>query len=188
MMAEGFEIFPAAGGEHGGDANEEGKFGGGGPAQTQQQGQHDGGAGTRSAGENGGNKLAEADGQGDGPRDLGAVVFAAQHEFNDDEGDAADEEGPADGTELFGKFDALLVNDEPADAGEGEGEKQFGEVSLRGGFAPTVEELAEALGKKGQHSDDGAAVDDDIKEVGLVRQPVLGYELNGRWRKPEGIP
>ena len=126
--------------------------------------------------ENRRDELAEADGDGDGPGDFVAEFAPAQPPFDAEKGNATDEQSPGDWREFFRQFEAFFVNDETAGAGEGEGGENFQQVIPGFLFAPFEDEFMEPVRKKREHGDDRAALDDDVEEVGLARQPMLRAE------------
>ena len=141
------------------------------------EGKQDGGAGARSAGKNGGNQLAEANGDGNGPGDLVVEFFAAQPGFDDHEQNAADEQRHGDRFEFLGQFQILFVEDEAADAGDDEREDDFQEIIAGGGFAPAKDELMEAFAEQRNDGEDRAGLDDDIEQIGLIAaDEMLGDE------------
>src|SRR5581483_3292725 len=160
-----------AGGEHGWDADQKGILRGERTAQAKNQGQDDGCAGARSAGKNGGDQLADAHRDDDGPGDVdefvafgfAAFAFFRKEGFDDEEGNAAEKERDGDGLKVLREFESLFLDDEAARAGDGKGDHDFEKVLTDGGIAPVEDELVEALVKKGNHGQNRAGLDDDVE-------------------------
>jgi len=75
----------------------------------------------------------------------------------------------ANGCEVFLKFEAFFIKDEPHGAGDDEGGEDFQQVILCFLLAPFKNEFVEALGKQAAGRQMTAPhLDDDVEEIALV--------------------
>ena len=126
--------------------------------------------------------MAKADGHGHGPGDVGqfAAALAAsgfgEPAFDGEEEEATDEEGDGDREKFFREFESAFFHEVAAGAGDEEGGDDFKEVVMDGFVAPVENKLVEAGVEEGDDGQDGAGLDDDVEEVALAREPLLGDE------------
>jgi hypothetical protein len=89
------------------------------------------------------------------------------------------------------KGEMELLQNEAADRGHHEGDRQFGEVLLIFRLAPAEEHLFDALGEDEKNGQNRAALHDSQKELGgFVGQPVRGEQhmTGGRNRQEFSDP
>ena len=186
-MVQRLENLPATGGQHRGNANEEGKFRGRWPAQTEQQTKHNRRAGTRCAGTSAGDELAHCHRHRHRPSDFGAKFFAAQKKLHGEKRQATDEQRDGHRRGIFRQFKALFIQHEADCAGDAEGDEDFQQVVERFLLPELKDEFINALRKQRQHGDDRAALDDDIVEVGFfdVQDPLGDEQMAGGGNRNE---
>ena len=92
------------------------------------------------------------------------------------EQNAADQQGQCDGKGLFRQFKTESVEGKSTDSGDEKRQRELGEVIPRGRFAPKLQNLFQPVGEQGQHRDDRAGLDDDVEQVALTGQPLLGEQ------------
>ena len=108
-VVAGAEEVEGTGGEHGGDAEEQGEFGRGGALCAQGHGGHDAGSGAGGAGEDDGEDLAEADGDRFRPGNVLVGVEFLGEKFDGKDDETAGEDGPSDGEERCGEFEVEVL-------------------------------------------------------------------------------
>ena len=112
-VMECLENFITTGGEHGGDADQEGVFRRQWAAKAERERKYDGCSRSRGAWESGGDELSDADGDRHGPGHAGQVVVssapaAGEPAFDDEEEDAARQERDGDWEKFFRQFEAFF--------------------------------------------------------------------------------
>src|SRR5208283_948042 len=78
--------------------------------------------------------------------------------------------------QIFGQFKVLFIHLIATRGGDGKGDEELEHVILGRGLAPTKEKLVQSVAKERKHGQDRAALDDDVEQIRLARQPLLGNE------------
>src|SRR4051812_22488620 len=65
----------------------------------------------------------------------------------------------------------LLLEDEPTGPRNCKRHENLQQIILSRAFSPAMDELVQPLGKQWKHSQHGAALNDYIEQISLVRQP-----------------
>jgi len=189
-VMEGFKNLVTAGGEHGWDADQKGILGGQGTAQTQNQHEQNRRARTRTPRKDSGNQLPQANGNRHRPRHMldiiaGRVLAAAalafaQPSFNNEKEHAARQQGDGDREKFFRKFEASFFERVTARPGNDKGRDNLKKIVAHRGISPVKNELVKALVKQGNDRQHRAGLDDDVEQIRLVRQPLLGNQKVAR--------
>ena len=114
-------------------------------------------------------------------RILAAAALAfAQPSFNNEKKRATRQQGDGDREKFFGEREASLFERVTARAGNDKRRDNFKKIGAHRGIRPVKNELMKALVKQRNDRQHRAGLDDDVKQIRLVRQPLLGDQKMAR--------
>ena len=142
-------------GQQGWHTQQEGEFGGDRPTEADDHGGKNASAGPAGAGESRREQLSTRDCDGNCPRNPVSELPAPQPPFDEQNKDATDQAGPSNRRRFFGKAKMKLLQSEPANGCDQEGDRNFRQVVLVDGIAPAGHQISNAFCKYRENGQDG---------------------------------
>lgn len=172
----GFKQGESARSEHGRNTEQEGEFGRSGTRLTEQHGADDRGSGTRCAGKNRGDKLRDAHGDGDLPRDGVARLAPLQNPFRSEKQNTADQHRPRDRCHVLRQLQFQCGDDRAAHDSNPESRCHFDQIIAILRLGGMLDHVDDVIPINEQHGDDSPELNDDIKGVRARAEPMFGNE------------